>query len=323
MGNPIFFVLWLGLVLGSSTILERQLESIGARLRFTEALQGFAPDSPPAWGALHSGHDDLGNGVVLGSNLFNLAALLGLSVLVAGEIRIPRKEFALSAVVALVVTAVGTATVMRWVAPGVAVAALVVVLLPYAIIAGLKPETIARLPATSLLRRVAARSGGAESDDARVTADTDRRPLVVDLLLIVPLLAAIVGGSIGMVGEAVPLAARVGIPSRLVGPVILAGLTGIPNVVAALRLATKGRGSALVSEALNSNTINVAVGICLTAVLLGVRKASADTVLTVWWLAGATVATLALIASARKLGRLHGGLIVSFYLGFVAVLIFR
>ena len=55
------------------------------------------------------------------------------------------------------------------------------------------------------------------------------------------------------------------LPHALLGPVVLAGLTGIPNVYTAMR----HNGSAAVTEAMNSNILNIMAGLAIPAVLLG------------------------------------------------------
>jgi len=46
------------------------------------------------------------------------------------------------------------------------------------------------------------------------------------------------------------------------GMLVLANLTGISNLVAAISLARRGKGSAVMSEALNSNALNLVFGLC-------------------------------------------------------------
>jgi len=81
----------------ASVWLTNGLKKIGARLRFREALLGIltalgadAPEITSAIAVLYFNHHDLALGVVLGSNIFNLAGLLGLSALVAGRVEIGR-----------------------------------------------------------------------------------------------------------------------------------------------------------------------------------------------------------------------------------------
>jgi cation:H+ antiporter len=66
----------------SSIVLSRRIEQLGKWPRLSESLLGVvaalganAPEISSAITALRQGQHDLGLGIVLGSNIFNLAAL--------------------------------------------------------------------------------------------------------------------------------------------------------------------------------------------------------------------------------------------------------
>ena len=92
-----------------------------------------------------------------------------------------------------------------------------------------------------------------------------------------------------------------GVPHDLVGVFVLAGLTGLPNAYAAARLALQGRGPQVVSEAFNSNTINLLVGIGLPALVIGLGRTGHNVPLDLAWLLGLTV--LVLLARQGGLSR--------------------
>ena len=50
---------------------------------------------------------------------------------------------------------------------------------------------------------------------------------------------------------------------------MLAAVTSLPNAVAAVYLASRGRGAAMLSTTLNSNALNVAAGLLLPATITG------------------------------------------------------
>lgn len=62
--------------------------------------------------------------------------------------------------------------------------------------------------------------------------------------------------------------------SRRRGHAVLAALISIPNVIAAVKPAQEGRRVAVVSESLNSNTVNILAGICLRALVVGFARPS-------------------------------------------------
>jgi len=91
--------------LAASWLLVTRLERLGERAGFSEAWLGLvaalaadAPEITSSVVALSRGQASVGAGVVIGSNVFNLAALLGLAAVVAGSIGFHRRVVVLSGV---------------------------------------------------------------------------------------------------------------------------------------------------------------------------------------------------------------------------------
>lgn len=68
--------------------------------------------------------------------------------------------------------------------------------------------------------------------------------------------AVVVGASVAMELTASTLGARRHVPEIVIGGLVLAGVTSLPDAVSALYLAVRGRGAATLSIALNSNALN-------------------------------------------------------------------
>ncbi len=110
--------------LATAWLLVSRLERVGECLGLSEALLGIvaalaadAPEVTAAVSAMASGEQRLGAGVVIGSNVFNLAALLGLGAVVARRIGLHRKVVLLGGTVAMSVAGVCLAVVLGVVAP--------------------------------------------------------------------------------------------------------------------------------------------------------------------------------------------------------------
>src|SRR6266404_978261 len=91
--------------LAASWLLVSRLERLGERAGFSEAWLGLvaalaadAPEITSAVTALARGQASVGAGVIIGSNVFNLAALLGLAAVVAGRIAFHRRVVLLAGV---------------------------------------------------------------------------------------------------------------------------------------------------------------------------------------------------------------------------------
>jgi Ca2+/Na+ antiporter len=99
---------------------------------------------------------------------------------------------------------------------------------------------------------------------------------------------------------------------------VLAALTSIPNLIAAVRLARHGRGAACVSESFNSNNANVLVGLCVPAAILGIGSASGIEIFAACWMVGMTVVAVAL-GFGGGLSKREGAVILALYVAFVVV----
>ena len=107
----------------------------------------------------------------------------------------------------------------------------------------------------------------------------------------------------------------------VVGALILAAVTSLPNAVAAVYLAARGRGAATLSIAMNSNAINVAVGLLLPAIVVGLGAPSGQTTLVAVWYLGLTTFALAGAYISSGLGRGYGALIICAYLVFAGLVL--
>jgi Ca2+/Na+ antiporter len=117
------------------------------------------------------------------------------------------------------------------------------------------------------------------------------------------------------------LGVRYGIAEIVVGGLVLAAVTSLPNAIAAVYFARRGRGAAALSTALNSNAINVTAGLLLPATVVGLSKPSASGLLVAGWYLGLTAVTLLLAYAFRGLHRSSGWTIMALYALFVAALL--
>ncbi len=323
----ITFVLAAAVSLTTSWVLVSRLERVGARIGLSEALLGMlaamaadAPEITAAVTALAGHQARIGAGVVIGSNVFNLAALLGLSAVLAGRIELHRRVIALEGTVALTIAVICVAVVVGGPGPGIGLLLAAAVVIPYLLISGLRGGTLRKLGVP--------RAWADWLRDTVAEEETELEPAIhpqaggrLDVIVAVLAVAVVIGASIAMERAASKLGTRHAIPEIVIGALILAGVTSMPNAVAALYLAARGRGAATLSVALNSNALNVTVGLLLPGVIVGVGAPSGQATLVATWYLGLTVLTLTCAYTARGLRRAHGALIILCYLGFVAAVL--
>lgn len=313
--------------LGTSWVLVSRLERVGERLGLSEGLLGMvaalAADSPEVTAAITAlvhHQAAIGAGVVLGSNVFNLAALLGLGAVVEGNIRLHRKVVVFSGAVAMLVGAVCLLAVGGQLSAGAGLGLVLVVLVPYVVLLGAHQRVLARigLP-TSWATWINAAI--VEEESELEEAIRPRRGTGVDGLVAVVALLVVIVASVAMEHGASSLGAHFDIPEIVVGALILAAVTSLPNAVSAVYLARRGRGAATLSVALNSNALNVVAGLLIPAVVIGLAKPSGTGLLVAGWYVGLTAVTLMLAYAGHGLRRTSGGLIIAAYLLFVVVLL--
>jgi hypothetical protein len=103
--------------------------------------------------------------------------------------------------------------------------------------------------------------------------------------------------------------------------VVLAAVTSLPNAVAAVYLAARGRGAAMLSTTLNSNALNVTAGLLLPATITGLGPPSVHAVLIAVWYLVLTAAALAFAFRDGGVRRATGAFIVGSYLVFLGSLL--
>ncbi len=311
----------------ASAVLSKRLDQVGAWLGFSAGLTGLvtalAADSPEIASAIiaqTSGRHDLGIGVIFGSNIFNLAALLGLGALVAGRIACSRETLLLNAGAAIGITALVVAQRLcglSVLAAGLLIAA---IMIPYVWVLALKPAQAARLYLPAAISSWL-RSAVSATEVKTTEGPPPAMPSWADIAAIVPLLAMVVLASIGLVNAASSLGGRLGWSEMTTGGLVIASLTGVPNLIAGLMLARQGRGAAVVSEAYNSNSLNLIVGAYLPTLFIAPDQPSSLARLSMWWLVAATILSVALFLRRRRLGRFGAVVLVVSWLGFALVVL--
>jgi hypothetical protein len=165
------------------------------------------------------------------------------------------------------------------------------------------------------------RSAVAEEELELEDAIRPRRGRWPDVGAAATALAVVVTASIVMERAAAGFGRSAGVPEIITGGLVLAAVTSLPNAVAAVYLAGRGRGAATLSTALNSNTLNVVAGLLLPGAILGLGAASGQAMLVTAWYAGLTLAVLALAWRYSGLGRRSGTTVIAVYVAFTVCVV--
>ncbi len=300
------FAVSVVVTLAAAGFFADKLDHVGPRLGLPESAVGLltavAADTPEiasAIVALIAGDRDASLGVVLGSNTFNLAAMIGLSAALTGSVTIGRRALTIEGIVSVLCLAITAALVLGVLDAPLALGLFLVIAVPYVIVTLRRPHPGA--------------PGTAEENHVRGDA------VLREILLMIPAVGLIVLGATGMVKAALALADHWHVSETVTGLLVLAVLTSLPNAFTAVRLGRAGRGDALVTETLASNTINLTGGILVPALFVGIAAASGSVKFDFAWLAGMTAIALVALIPVRGMGRTAGVLLIATYVAFVAI----
>lgn len=308
-------------ILGGSLVkLETHLRLSGALLGLVAALGADTPEISSAVTALFIGQHDIGVGIIIGSSIFNIAGLLGLSALVVGSQPLSRQGIIVNGVTSFIVLLVLILLIYSLISPPVSLGLILLLMVSYVIISEIKPKLMKqwslpegiRVPLTKAI--VGTRT---PSKELKIISPKSSSWIWLGVLAVI----VIIISSMGMVHSAVFLSNAWGVKKPIVGVLILATLTSIPNIITSIRLALDARGMAVLSESLNSNTINILFGICIPAIIFGLGSLSKQTVFSVWWLMGISILALLLLYLKKGFSRMSGAIVISLYLAFVVFII--
>ena len=323
----IAFIVGAIVSLATSWVLVTRLERVGERFGFSEALLGIvaalaadAPEITSSISALSQHQRTIGAGVVIGSNVFNLAALLGVAVLVSGFVALSRKVVILGGFVAMWVAlcCILTVTAVLSIIEGLFLAAFVLV--SYVVVLGLRRQVLAQLPLPQ--RWLTWLSSAVDEEELELAAAIrPPRGRPIDALVATVSLIIVVFSSIVMERSGSEVGHHFHLADVVIGGIVLAAVTSLPNAVAAIHLASKGRGTAALSTALNSNNLNVVIGLLIPGAILGLAAPSSAGTLTAASYVALTGLVLAVAYVKRGLSWRSGLLVITGYGIFVVWLL--
>lgn len=299
----------LGVLLVGAESLVRGAASLALRLGISRLAVGLtvvafgtsAPELMVSVDAALAGSGDIAVGNVVGSNIFNIAVILGLAALVC-PIPVHEQVVRLDAPIAL------------------AVALLLVLLLHDGALGRIEGLALfALLVAYTALNMVLARrrvrAGLEDWPEAPFTGPTGSRWR--ELLLIVFGLGLLVAGANLLVGNAILLAQLLGVSEAVIGLTIVAAGTSLPELATSLVAAWRRQADIAVGNIVGSNVFNI-LGILGAASLVSPLASSGVGTFDLLVMLIVTLLLLPLLYTGRLLHRLEGLLLLLLYVGYLA-----
>ena len=291
----------IALVLGGESLV-RGAVALSLRLRVTPAVIGLTvvsagtsmPELMVSVVAAFKGSPDVAVGNVVGSNIFNLALVLGVCAL-AIPLPVLPKTYKLEWPF-LVLATLGTIFFMSsghiGQAEGAVLLAALIVFVWFMVRLSRRDVEIEEAAALAVGAEAPANPGG----------------LIRQTFLILLGMGLLFWGGELVVTGAVGLAARAGISERVIGLTVVAMATSLPELVSSLIAALRGRTDVAVGNVIGSSIFNLlgifGVAAILKPLAVDARFLAGD----VWWMLGFTLLFGALAFSRKKIARIEGAL---------------
>lgn len=328
----LLFIVSLGVVIIASAHFTRKLEALCETFNFSigilsllSALGANIPDYASAAVAIIGGHTDLGIGIILGSNIYNLTIILGLCTFFAPagngislSIQARHHVGVIAWYTFAIILSVWGMSALFPGSPFVSIFQitqsthilfLLVAVLVFAIFGGLF---------THILRRS---HGPIDTAVAHHTPVRQKTPRAIGRLSseILLTLAIALGGVVVMVQSGQTLTNDLHMPAVLAGLLVLAVATSLPNTIVAISLVRTGEVAACVEEIYIGASINIVLGIALPVVIWqGVLQDRFLILLDGPFLVALTAGVLFGIKRGR-LGRSLGVMLLGLYVAWVIV----
>lgn len=302
----------LAVLVAGAEILVRG--SVGTALRFglTPLLIGLtivafgtsAPELVVSIQAAYNGSDDIALGNIIGSNISNIALILGLAAIIQPlkvQASIIRKDVPILLGTSLLLVFFlmdGVITQLEGVIFFIGVVVFTVVSVRMA-----KNET-------SILVK----------EEFEDVIPEKKLPLWLNIVMIAAGLGLLIAGAKWLVDGAIEIAASIGLSEAVVGLTIVAVGTSLPELATSVMAAIKKEGDIAIGNVVGSNIFNILCILGITAIILPVSQGGITTV-DILLMLGLTVLLLPVLKSGYIVSRFEGAVLLVIYVVYTVYLV--
>jgi len=318
--NILLFVAGLALLVFGANILVRGASKFALSFGISPLVVGLtivafgtsAPEMAVSVGAVLDGKADLAIGNVVGSNIFNVLFILGISALITPlvvNIQLIRQEVPIMLGASLLLLAFTFDGKVSFFDGGF----LFALLIAYTVFLVVQSRRETQAANDEFAQELTAAAPGAW--------DTH---WAVQLGLIAAGLAALVFGSDLLVQSSVHFARQLGVSEVVIGLTIVAAGTSMPEVATSIAAAVKGERDIAVGNVVGSSTFNLlgCVGLSgMAAGDLGLLVPASVLAFDIWVMLAVALACLPVFMTGREIARWEGGVFLGYYVAYVAYLI--
>lgn len=302
-------IISLLVVIKAADLFVDNLVDIGSSLGISQIILGVTASaigtSLPEFGsaiiATLTGSSDIGVGVVIGSNIWNIAGILGISAFVAGIIETNRQEIMRDGMMTLL-----TALILM---------AFLLITNEITRIVGIILIAVYAIYFWILIRAQRNNSENNKDKEESKKKAITRKNIS---FLIIGLIGLIIGCRL-LVYSGVELAEIAGIPEMLVGLFALGIGTSAPEFVVTLNSAMKKLHSLSIGTVLGSNVFNIMIGIGVPALFMNIPIEPLSVVFDAPVMIFVTALLLLLSGWKMKLTRYAGLILVIIYVCYITI----
>lgn len=260
-----------------------------------------APELAVSLTAALQGANEIAVGNVLGSNIFNLLMVAGLSAVVCPLVMdrtLLRRDWPISLAAAVLL--------LVFIAPDLTISRIegVILLVVFALVLGTQ------------IRAALKNRDTLESEEDEITMP----PMMIGINIVLGLACIIIGGQLAVNG-ATGIARMFGLSETLIGLTIVAIGTSLPELVTSLVAARKGQNEIAMGNVIGSNIFNLLLILGVSATITPI-PVQATSIIDALVLIGISV-VFYLPARRGKLGRAPGAIMAMIYVVYTAYLIMR
>jgi cation:H+ antiporter len=306
------------LLLGGGEALLRGSVGLATLLRLTPAIIGLTvvavgtsvPELAVSGLAAFQGKADIAVANVVGSNIFNIAVILGLCAMIrplaitGNTIKLEYPVLTLVTLLCLVISQDGEFNRLD------AVLCLAMYVAFTAYMVGLVRQQVTAAESRELKAEV--------QELAPAPAPTG---LWGCLALVVAGIVLLAGGAHATVTGAVEAARLLGWSERVIGLTIVSAGTSLPEVVASLVSSARGRSDVAIGNVIGSNLFNI-LGILGLSALVAPLPVQPELVASdCWWMLGVTLLLFPIIFTGLRISRWEGGVLFAVYVVYLWLLL--
>jgi cation:H+ antiporter len=313
----LFFILGLVTLVAGAELLVRGGGRLATTFGISPLVVGLtvvafgtsAPEVAVSVNAALSGSTDIAVGNVVGSNIFNVLFILGVSALITPLVvnaQIIRQEIPILIGSCLLLFAISADDRINLAESILLVTALV----GYTVF---------------LIVQSRKESKAVNDEYAAENTSTSNwdKPVYVQIGLILAGLALLVQGSDWLVDSAVIFAKLLGVSDIVIGLTIVAAGTSMPEVATSITAAIKGERDIAVGNVVGSSTFNILGCLGLTGLVApaGILVPASVINFDLWVMLAVCFACIPVFLTGREIARWEGGVFLGYYTAYVAFLI--